>query len=120
MYPILINIPSPVKDIHCGWHYSIFTTTDNQFYCCGANSSGELAAASDISENILLPILMKLPIIPDVSPSDITWRVYATSFGSNTFLMARICLNKRHQWMQQKLQQFATGQCTISDVTFNF
>ena len=118
LFPIKIDLPFTVKDIHCGWHYSIFLTTDNKWYGCGSNSSAELAATNQPKSNILTPTEMIFPNIE--SNKEVQWRLFSCSFSSNTYLLALYTISKRCQWMKQKLRQCITETNNLADIYIQY
>jgi len=113
--PIEIKLPFLTKDIHCGWHYSVFVASSGELYSCGANTSGEQAAVSEEKINFRSPMKMNMPVISNVTESSINWRVYTSSFSSNTFLLGRVS-NKRIIWMQSKMKKFSNQGICFPDL----
>ncbi|EFC41088.1 hypothetical protein NAEGRDRAFT_80830 [Naegleria gruberi] len=101
--PVLIELPKKIKDIFCGWHFSILQTVDGEFLGAGSNSAGELCSISNISAiNKFTPL--QLPK-PPITTSQMVWRIFTSSFSSNIFFMVRLENSKRTQWMRQNMKR---------------
>src|SRR3989338_1490131 len=112
--PVLITTNSLIVDIWCGWHHSIFETSEGGYLTCGSNGSGELAGTGVVGGNVLKIAQMSVPT--GFSTSSFTWRIITCSFSSVSFYQAVVSNTKRVEWMVTNLKRMVSERSEFSDL----